>query len=40
MIPLADHGSLVSALPFVGPMLVIGAGIVVLMVRERLGRRR
>jgi hypothetical protein len=40
VIPLADHGSLVSALPFVGPMLVIGVGIVVLMVRDRLGRRR
>ena len=39
MIPLADHGNLVTALPFVGPMLLIGGGIVVLMVRERLSRR-
>ena len=40
MIPLADHGSLVTALPFVGPMLLIGGGIVVMMVRERLAHRR
>ena len=39
MIPLADHGSLVTALPFVAPMLVIGGGIVFLMVRERMRRR-
>jgi hypothetical protein len=40
VIPLADHGSLVSALPFVGPMLLIGGGIIVLMLRERFGGRR
>lgn len=40
MIPLADHGSLVTALPFVGPMLVIVAGILVLVLRERFGGRR
>jgi len=40
VIPLADHGSLVTALPFVGPMLVIVAGILVLVLRERFGGRR
>lgn len=40
MIPLADHGDIVSALPFVVPMLIIGGGILFLMARERAGRRR
>jgi hypothetical protein len=39
VIPIADHGDLVTALPFVGPMLVIGGGIVFLMLRERWRRR-
>jgi hypothetical protein len=39
VIPLADHGNLLQALPFVGPMLVIGGGIVFLMLRERLHKR-
>ena len=38
-LPIADHGSLVSALPFVVPMAVIVAGLAVLVIRERLGRR-
>lgn len=40
MIPLADHGDIVSALPFVVPMLIIGGGILFLMARERVVRRR
>jgi hypothetical protein len=39
VIPLADHGDIVTALPFVAPMLLIGGGIVFLMVRERFRRR-
>jgi choline-glycine betaine transporter len=35
-LPLADHGSIVTALPFVVPMVVIVAGLVTLMVRDRL----
>jgi hypothetical protein len=38
MIPIADHGDVLTALPFVGPMLLIGGGIVFLMVRERCRR--
>ena len=38
-LPLADHGSLTTALPFVAPMLVIVAGLAVLVLRERFGRR-
>jgi len=34
---LADHGDIVSAIPFVVPMLVIVAGLVFLMMRDRLG---
>jgi hypothetical protein len=40
LLPLADHGSLVSAIPFVVPMMVIVGGLVTLMVRDRLSRRR
>ena len=37
MTPLiADHGSIVTALPFVVPMLVIACGLVVLILRDRL----
>jgi hypothetical protein len=37
-LPLADHGSLVSALPFVVPMVVVVLGLLVLVARDRLGR--
>jgi hypothetical protein len=40
VLPVADHGSLVSAIPFVVPMLVIVAGLVALVARDRLGRHR
>jgi hypothetical protein len=39
LLPLADHGNVVSALPFVMPMLVIGIGLVVLVARDRLRQR-
>ena len=38
LLPLADHGNVVSALPFVLPMFVIVIGLVVMVVRDRLGR--
>jgi hypothetical protein len=40
LLPLADHGSIVTAIPFVVPMLVIVAGLVTLMLRDRLGGGR
>jgi hypothetical protein len=40
VLPIADHGSLVTVIPFVVPMLVIVAGLVVLVARDRLGQRR
>jgi hypothetical protein len=40
VILFADHGDIVSALPFVVPMLIIGGGILFLMARERVARRR
>jgi choline-glycine betaine transporter len=39
-LPLADHGSIVTAIPFVVPMVVIVAGLIVLMARDRLSRHR
>lgn len=38
-LPLADHGNLVSALPFVVPMFVIVLGLVVMVARDRLRHR-
>jgi hypothetical protein len=38
-LPIADHGSIVTALPFVAPALVIVAGLVALVVRDRLSGR-
>jgi hypothetical protein len=38
--PLADHGDLVMALPFFGPVLLIGIGIAVMALRQRLQDRR
>jgi hypothetical protein len=38
-IPIADHGDLVSALPFVAPMLLIVVGLAVIVVRDRLRHR-
>jgi hypothetical protein len=38
MMPLlADHGSIVTAIPFVVPMLVIACGLIVLILRDRAG---
>ena len=36
LVPLADHGNVVSALPFVAPMLVIVVGFLFLFARDRL----
>jgi hypothetical protein len=38
-LPIADHGDIVSALPFVAPMLLICVGLGVLVIRDRLKRR-
>jgi hypothetical protein len=38
--PLADHGDVVSALPFVAPMALIVVGLLVLVARDRLAARR
>jgi hypothetical protein len=40
VLPIADHGSLVSAVPFVVPMMVIVGGLVALVLRDRLSGRR
>jgi hypothetical protein len=37
---LADHGDLLTALPFVAPALAVPLGMVVLTVRDRVRRRR
>ncbi len=39
LLPLADHGDVVSALPFVVPMIVIVIGLLFLVARDRLGSR-
>ena len=39
MLPLADHGNLVMALPFVVPMIVVVLFLGQLAVRDRLSRR-
>lgn len=36
-LPIADHGDLLAAVPFLVPMLVIVVGLVVLVLRDRLG---
>jgi hypothetical protein len=33
---LGDHGSIVTAIPFVVPMLVVAGGLIVLILRDRL----
>ena len=40
LLPLADHGDVVSALPFVAPMALIVIGLLVLVARDRLAARR
>ncbi len=39
LLPLADHGNAISALPFVAPMFLIVAGLLFLVLRDRLGSR-
>ncbi len=39
LVPIADHGNAVSAVPFVVPMLLVVAAIGFLMIRDRLNRR-
>jgi hypothetical protein len=40
LLPLADHGNVVSALPFVVPMILVVLGLVFLVARDRLGSGR
>lgn len=40
MIPLADHGNLLMALPFVLPMLVVVLLLGGMVARDRIQRRR
>lgn len=40
LLPLADHGDILSALPFVAPMALIVVGLLVLVARDRLAARR
>jgi hypothetical protein len=40
MLPLADHGDLVSALPFVAPMVLVVAALLFLVARDRLRGHR
>jgi hypothetical protein len=38
-LPIADHGALITAIPFVAPALAIVAGLVALVIRDRLSDR-
>ena len=38
LLPIADHGSLLTALPFVAPALLILVGLLALVMRDRLRR--
>jgi hypothetical protein len=38
LLPIADHGDIVAAIPFVMPMLVLVGWLLYLALRERLGR--
>ena len=38
LIPLADHGNVVSAIPFVAPMVLIVAALAFLVIRDRVRR--
>jgi hypothetical protein len=40
LLPLADHGNAVSALPFVVPMFLIVGGLLFLVLRDRIGGQR
>jgi hypothetical protein len=40
VLPLADHGGVVNFLPFVAPMFLVVAGLVFLVMRDRLGGGR
>ena len=37
LLPLADHGDIVSAIPFVAPMVLIVGGLLFLVIRDRVG---
>ena len=37
-LPIADHGSFLTALPFVAPALIIVIGLLVVVLRDRLRR--
>jgi len=39
-LPIADHGDIVTVIPFVVPMVLIVAGLLFLVARDRLGSRR
>ena len=38
--PIADHGNVLTALPFVAPALLIIVGLLVLVFRDRLRREK
>jgi hypothetical protein len=38
ILPIAHHGEILAALPFFGPMLMIGGGLLFLVWRDRRGR--
>lgn len=38
ILPIAHHGEIVAALPFFGPMLMLGAGLLFLVWRDRRNR--
>jgi hypothetical protein len=38
--PIADHGDILTALPFVAPVLLILVGLLALVLRDRLRRDR
>jgi hypothetical protein len=40
VLPQADHGGVVNFLPFIAPMFLVVAGLLILVLRDRLGGRR
>jgi phosphate starvation-inducible membrane PsiE len=40
LFPIADHGDVISTLPFVAPALLIVIGLLVLVLRDRLRREK
>jgi hypothetical protein len=40
LIPIADHGSVLTAVPFVAPAVLIVVGMLVLVLRDRARREK